>query len=106
MKDARSSSSPTESTAAAEPSFEESLRRLGDIVEQLERGDLALEASLKLFEEGIRLARTSQARLDEAERRVEELLSVDEKGAPLTKPFEVRLEGATTEATASGRRAG
>ena len=34
--------------------FEESLRRLEDIVKQLEQGDLTLEASLKLFEDVVR----------------------------------------------------
>ena len=32
------------------PSFEESLKKLESIVEHLEKGDLALEESLKLFE--------------------------------------------------------
>jgi exodeoxyribonuclease VII small subunit len=35
------------------PSFEESLKKLETIVDQLEKGDLALEESLKLFEEGV-----------------------------------------------------
>ena len=43
--------------AAAGGSFEESVRRLATIVEQLEAGDLPLERSLELFEEGVRLAR-------------------------------------------------
>ena len=73
------------SADTAEPSFEVSLARLGEIVEKLESGELALERSLELFEEGVRLARTSQARLDHAERRVEELLSVDEQGNPVVQ---------------------
>ena len=68
-----------------EPSFEVSLGRLGEIVEQLESGELPLERSLELFEEGVRLARTSQAKLDQAERRVEELLGVDESGDPVVR---------------------
>ena len=60
--------------------FEDAIQRLTRIVEQLERGDLPLEASLTLFEEGVRLARLSQARLDHAERKVEELLAVTEDG--------------------------
>lgn len=67
------------------PSFEASLGRLGQIVEELESGELSLERSLELFEEGVRLARTSQAKLDQAERRVEELLSVDENGNPVVR---------------------
>lgn len=75
-------------TALAELSFEESTRRLSDIVAQLESGDLPLEKSLALFEEGVRLARAAQARLDHAEKRVEELLAIDPQGKPLLKPFE------------------
>ena len=79
--------------AAADLSFEDAIRRLGHIVEQLERGDLPLEASLRLFEEGVALARVSQRRLDRAERRIEELLGVDADGAPLTRPFEAKIDG-------------
>ena len=74
-------------------SFEDAIRRLGHIVEQLERGDLPLETSLRLFEEGIGLARISQRRLDGAERRIEELLGVDSDGEALTRPFEAKLDG-------------
>ena len=87
-------------SAAASPSaspesvsFEDAIRRLGHIVEQLERGDLPLESSLRLFEEGILLARVSQQRLDHAERRIEELLGVDQEGKPITRPFEAKLDG-------------
>lgn len=65
--------------------FESALTRLSEIVDRLERGELALEDSLCLFEEGIRLARTAQARLDTAEKRVEELLGFDEQGNPVVK---------------------
>jgi exodeoxyribonuclease VII small subunit len=82
-----------ESTAPDEISFEDAIRRLGHIVEQLERGDLPLESSLRLFEEGIGLARVSQRRLDSAERRIEELLGVDTDGQVVTRPFEAKLDG-------------
>jgi exodeoxyribonuclease VII small subunit len=72
------------------PTFEESIRRLSEIVQTLERGDLPLEESLRLFEEGVRLSRTSQTRLDSAQKRVEELLGVDEQGRARTTPFETR----------------
>lgn len=68
--------------------FEDATRRLSQIVEELEAGDLPLERSLALFEEGVKLARSAQERLDRAERRVEELLGVDENGRPLTRDFE------------------
>ncbi len=68
--------------------FEDSVRRLAQIVESLEHGELPLEQSLKLFEEGVRLARASQAELDRAERRVEQLLGVDEQGNPVVRELE------------------
>jgi len=78
---------PTD-TAAAGGSFEDSVRRLGEIVERLEGGELPLEESLTLFEEGVRLARASQARLDAAEKRVEELLTIDEQGNPIVRELD------------------
>jgi exodeoxyribonuclease VII small subunit len=87
------SSDPTGLGTAVDVSFEDAIRRLGHIVEQLERGDLPLEVSLRLFEEGIGLARVSQQRLDRAERRIEELLGVDADGQPVTRPFEAKLDG-------------
>ena len=79
----------TQETPANELSFEESTRRLADIVAQLESGELSLEKSLALFEEGVRLARAAQTRLDHAEKRVEELLAIDAQGKPILKPFDV-----------------
>jgi exodeoxyribonuclease VII small subunit len=69
------------------PSFEAAIKRLTEIVQALERGELPLEESLGLFEEGVKLSRTSQARLDAAEKRVEQLLAVDEQGRARTTPF-------------------
>ena len=70
-------------------SFEDSIRRLSEIVEALEDGDLPLEQSLKLFEEGVKLSRASQATLDGAEKRVEELLSVGNDGEPVVREIDV-----------------
>jgi exodeoxyribonuclease VII small subunit len=70
------------------PSFEDAIKRLSEIVTKLEKGELALEESLKLFEEGVRLSRLSQERLDGAQKRVEELLGVDAEGRARTAPFE------------------
>jgi exodeoxyribonuclease VII small subunit len=77
-----------EPTPSEPTRFEDSVRRLGQIVESLEHGELPLEQSLKLFEEGVRLARASQAELDAAERRVEQLLGVDEEGNPIVRELE------------------
>ena len=64
-----------------EPNFETQLAALERIVRELERGELPLEESLRLFEDGVRLARECQERLDQAERRIEVLLK-DENGNP------------------------
>lgn len=69
------------------PSFETAIKRLNDIVQVLERGELPLEESLRLFEEGVKLSRVSQRKLDTAEKRVEQLLAVDEQGRARTAPF-------------------
>lgn len=71
--------------------FEDSLKKLEHIVDKLEKGDLALEESLKLFEEGIRLSRFCTKQLEEAERKVDILLKGNGKTVE-TKPFEVEEE--------------
>ncbi|GAW85200.1 exodeoxyribonuclease VII small subunit [Bathymodiolus platifrons methanotrophic gill symbiont] len=54
--------------------FEDSLKGLEEIVEQLEQGDISLEESLKSFEQGVNLTRTCQKALQEAEQKVQILL--------------------------------
>jgi exodeoxyribonuclease VII small subunit len=75
----------------AEKKFETAMARLEEIVTELEKGDIPLEQSLRLFEEGVKLARICQARLQEAERKVEVLLK-DEAGNLIRKPFEEEKE--------------
>ncbi|MEP7119867.1 MAG: exodeoxyribonuclease VII small subunit [Byssovorax sp.] len=84
---AKSATTPTE-TSPDGVSFEESTRRLAQIVSELEGGELPLERSLSLFEEGVRLARAAQDRLDKAERRVEQLLGIDDQGRPILRDLE------------------
>src|SRR5262249_3682586 len=59
--------------------FEDALGRLEQIVDQLEAGELPLEASLKAFEEGVALAPRCAKYLEEAEKRIE-LLTKDQAG--------------------------
>lgn len=54
--------------------FEESLKKLETIVDQLEKGDLPLEESLKLFEEGVSLSAVCKQELDAAEGKVQVLI--------------------------------
>ena len=67
--------------------FEKKLGRLEEIVQKMEKGDLALEESLKLFEEGVKLSRECHSRLSEAEAKVKILMSVDAEGKPVTSDF-------------------
>lgn len=82
----------TPDASAAAPngdvSFEAQLKRLGEVVEQLEDGELGLEESLALFEEGVKLSRGAQQRLDAAEKRVEELIRIDENGDAVTRDLD------------------
>ena len=55
-------------------SFEDSLKKLEDIISKMESDDLKLEDSLKLFEEGMRLSRECGQRLDGIENKVKQLL--------------------------------
>lgn len=59
--------------------FEESLNELENIVEQLDRGDVSLDESVKLFENGMKLAKSLRRLLDNAEKKVSVLLA-DENG--------------------------
>ena len=54
-------------------SFEQSLGRLEEIVQRMERGDVPLEEALALFEEGTKLAASCNKLLDEAEMKVVQL---------------------------------
>ncbi len=64
---------PREETEPA-VQFDQELEKLRAIVERMEKGDLTLDESLKLFEEGIALAGRLFEVLNQAEGRVEELL--------------------------------
>jgi exodeoxyribonuclease VII small subunit len=70
----------------AMPSFEESLKKLESIVDRLEKGDLALEESLKLFEEGVGLSAACKKELDEAEGKVQTLIK-QRDGSLKAEPF-------------------
>lgn len=67
--------------------FEKKLGRLEEIVQKMEKGDLALEDSLKLFEEGVKLSRECHSRLNEAEAKVKLLMSVGPDGKPVITDF-------------------
>ncbi|UCD84148.1 MAG: exodeoxyribonuclease VII small subunit [Deltaproteobacteria bacterium] len=84
-----------------EEKFEEALKRLEDIVQKLEEGDLPLEDSLRYFEEGVKLSRFLSKKLVEAEKKVEILLK-DEKGKLKVEEFEP--EGEEEEEEEGGKQ--
>ena len=70
--------------------FEEALARLEAIVNELERGQLPLDDSMRIFEEGMKLSKTCLKMLEEAERKVEILIK-DKDGGKRARPFELEL---------------
>lgn len=72
---------PNDAPEVKPKDFEDALSRLESIVQDLERGDLPLESSLKRYEEGVRLARFCAGKLEEAEKRIE-VLQITEAGEP------------------------
>jgi exodeoxyribonuclease VII small subunit len=65
-----------------EPTFEQALQQLEQIVQKLEKGELPLEESLALYEDGIRLSRLCHGKLEEAEGKIA-LLVKDARGVPV-----------------------
>lgn len=66
--------------------FEESMQRLEEIVRLMERGDVALDDSLKLFSEGTDLIKRCSELLDNAELQVRKVLP-DANGNPHEETF-------------------
>ena len=68
------------------PTFEENISRLEQIVRAMERGDVALEESLKLFQEGTELVRACGKLLDEAQLQVKKVMTAAD-GSPVLEDF-------------------
>ena len=62
------------SKAKKDLSFENKMKRLEEIVSQIEKSDVELEDSIKLFEEGVDLSKDCQSLLDTAEQKVKALV--------------------------------
>ena len=63
-------------------SFETNMQRLEQIVRALERGDVPLDESLKLFQEGTSLVRDCGKLLDDAQLQVQKVLTAAD-GSPV-----------------------
>ena len=70
----------------AKKTFEQSMKQLEQIVQELESGDLPLEKAIKKFEEGVQLSKFCSKKLDETEKKITILLQ-DQEGNILEKPF-------------------
>ncbi|MFA4984526.1 MAG: exodeoxyribonuclease VII small subunit [Candidatus Omnitrophota bacterium] len=76
----------------SEIKFEESLKKLEKIVEDLEKGDLSLDEALKKYQDGIGLARMCAERLENAKKKVELLTKNKKGGFDLKAPEEDGLK--------------
>jgi exodeoxyribonuclease VII small subunit len=72
---------------APEPSFEEAVAQLEQIVRELEGGETGLEQSLARYEEGIALLKRCFGQLRQAEQKIL-LLTGEESGVPALRAFE------------------
>lgn len=61
----------------ANSNFEKNMKDLEEIVNELEKGDLSLEASISKFEEGVKLSKECNKILEEAEKKITILLEKD-----------------------------
>ena len=66
--------------------FEASMQRLEQIVRAMERGDVALEESLKLFQEGTELVRSCNELLENAQLQVKMIMTAAD-GSPVEEEF-------------------
>lgn len=71
----------------AKQTFETAMKQLEQIAQELEAGELSLEAAMKKFEEGIQLSRFCSKKLDETERRISLLLQSSD-GTVQEVPFD------------------
>jgi len=75
-------------TPVEELSFEQAMAELEEVVGRLERGDVALDESIRLYERGALLKKRCEAKLKEAEEKVA-AITLDAEGSPTgTVPVE------------------
>ena len=72
----------------AKKTFEQAMKQLEQIVQELESGDMPLEMAIKKFEEGIQLSKFCTEKLDESEKRIT-ILTQDGAGNVSDMPFAV-----------------
>jgi exodeoxyribonuclease VII small subunit len=72
--------------------FEEKLTALEAVVERLERGELTLEDSVRLFEEGVHLSNACKLELEKAEGRIQILVETQGGGVQVAELDEEETE--------------
>lgn len=77
-----------EQNKAGEPSFEEAMRRLDEIVAEMEDNQTGIEEMIRGYEEGVRLLRVCRQRIDTARQRVELITADLENGKAALTPFD------------------
>jgi exodeoxyribonuclease VII small subunit len=75
-------------TSSNQPSFEESLEELQEIVQELEEGSIGLQDSMERFERGMGLFKQCYHVLEKAEQRIELLTGFDSDGNPEVEDFD------------------
>ena len=65
--------------------FEDRLTALEAVVERLERGELSLEDSVRLFEEGVNLSNACKLELEKAEGRIQVLVETQGGGVQVAE---------------------
>ena len=70
-----------------EKTFEEAMKELEQVVVELEKGDLSLDAAISKFENGIKLSKECESKLDTAEKKINML--VGSEGEIKEIPFSI-----------------
>lgn len=76
---------------AKKPTFEEALKQLESIAEQIERGQIGLEESIAKYEQGMTLVKQCRDILAKAELRIQ-LVQERGDGTLVEKPFTPTLD--------------
>ncbi|MCP4725823.1 MAG: exodeoxyribonuclease VII small subunit [bacterium] len=65
-------------------SFEEALKRLESIVDDLEQGDVPIEDTIKMFQEGVEIAKYCKEKLKSAENEIQKIVKNSDGDFQLT----------------------
>lgn len=95
---------PSRKTKDDQPTFEEALTRLNEVVRDLEQGNVTLDESLLRYEEGVRRLSQCQKILSDAERKIEVLSGIDADGNPITQRFDEEEMTLAEKADSRSRR--